>query len=245
MRWTPFSPCRASPAMRAARWCIVLSDGLERGDPSALMRAVGALAARAWRLDWLTPLAAEPRLPPADRGAGAILPLLDASSMARSTRGDLPARSRPVATEGARDEPPWLRRCPSSHLAAGTICPGCSGRCSRASSVPTSRSGATIRSRNISPTSPAPASRRSVYVQTNWAKTFHRRGPPGSADAARETGWPHAIVAYADLTRTTCARNWNGWRDIPLVRGVRMQLHWHENAHVSLRRAAGSVRAIR
>ena len=36
---------------------LVLSDGLERGDPSALRDAVVKLSRRAWRLSWLTPLA--------------------------------------------------------------------------------------------------------------------------------------------------------------------------------------------
>ena len=36
---------------------IVVSDGLERGDPSALRDAAAKLSRRAWRLSWLTPLA--------------------------------------------------------------------------------------------------------------------------------------------------------------------------------------------
>jgi uncharacterized protein with von Willebrand factor type A (vWA) domain len=36
---------------------VILSDGLERGDLSALRDAVGKLSRRAWRLSWLTPLA--------------------------------------------------------------------------------------------------------------------------------------------------------------------------------------------
>jgi uncharacterized protein len=36
---------------------IVVSDGLERGDVSALRDAVAKLSRRAWRLSWLTPLA--------------------------------------------------------------------------------------------------------------------------------------------------------------------------------------------
>jgi uncharacterized protein len=34
-----------------------MSDGLERGDLSALRDAVARLSRRAWRLSWLTPLA--------------------------------------------------------------------------------------------------------------------------------------------------------------------------------------------
>jgi uncharacterized protein with von Willebrand factor type A (vWA) domain len=36
---------------------LIVSDGLERGDPIALADAVGKLKRRAWRLSWLTPLA--------------------------------------------------------------------------------------------------------------------------------------------------------------------------------------------
>jgi uncharacterized protein with von Willebrand factor type A (vWA) domain len=36
---------------------VILSDGLERGDLSALRDAVAKLSRRAWRLSWLTPLA--------------------------------------------------------------------------------------------------------------------------------------------------------------------------------------------
>ena len=36
---------------------LIVSDGLERGDPLALADAVAKLSRRAWRLSWLTPLA--------------------------------------------------------------------------------------------------------------------------------------------------------------------------------------------
>ena len=36
---------------------LIISDGLERGDPTALADAVARLARGAWRLSWLTPLA--------------------------------------------------------------------------------------------------------------------------------------------------------------------------------------------
>ena len=36
---------------------VILSDGLERGDVSALRDAIARLSRRAWRLSWLTPLA--------------------------------------------------------------------------------------------------------------------------------------------------------------------------------------------
>jgi uncharacterized protein len=57
--------------------CLVLSDGLERGDPTAMVNAVRHLARRVWRLTWLTPLAADDRFRPQTAALQAILPFLD------------------------------------------------------------------------------------------------------------------------------------------------------------------------
>jgi uncharacterized protein with von Willebrand factor type A (vWA) domain len=51
---------------------VILSDGLERGDLSALRDAVAKLSRRAWRLSWLTPLAAGPRFVPQSVALSAI-----------------------------------------------------------------------------------------------------------------------------------------------------------------------------
>lgn len=56
---------------------IVLSDGLERGGTDAMEDAVRRLARIAWRLDWLSPLAADADYEPATSGLAAILPHLD------------------------------------------------------------------------------------------------------------------------------------------------------------------------
>jgi uncharacterized protein with von Willebrand factor type A (vWA) domain len=56
---------------------LVLSDGLERGDPAAMVDAVRRLSRRAWRLAWLTPLAADPGFRPQTQALRAILPLID------------------------------------------------------------------------------------------------------------------------------------------------------------------------
>jgi uncharacterized protein with von Willebrand factor type A (vWA) domain len=72
---------------------IVLSDGLERGDPSTMIRAVHRLAARAFRIDWFTPLAVDPEYRPETEALRAIRPLLaslgDASSTSRLCRAIL------------------------------------------------------------------------------------------------------------------------------------------------------------
>ena len=70
---------------------------------------------------------------------------------------------------------------------------------------------------------------RSVYVQANWAPD--RAADEGAyvQEAADETGWPHAIVGYADLMAADVRPTLDRLARSPLVRGIRMQLHWHEN----------------
>ena len=48
---------------------VIVSDGLERGDPAALRDAVAKLSRRAWRVSWLTPLGDDAGIPAANRGA--------------------------------------------------------------------------------------------------------------------------------------------------------------------------------
>jgi hypothetical protein len=64
---------------------IVLSDGLERGEPSALRDAVAKLSRRAWRLSWLTPLASNPAFRPQTEALMAIQPFVDDLSDGGST----------------------------------------------------------------------------------------------------------------------------------------------------------------
>ena len=56
---------------------VVLSDGLEQGDPAGMADATARLSRLAWRLHWLTPLAADPSYRPVTAGIQAILPFLD------------------------------------------------------------------------------------------------------------------------------------------------------------------------
>lgn len=56
---------------------VVLSDGLERGDSLTLLDAVRRLSRMAWRLDWLSPLAADPDYSPQTEALHQILPWLD------------------------------------------------------------------------------------------------------------------------------------------------------------------------
>jgi uncharacterized protein with von Willebrand factor type A (vWA) domain len=68
-------PRFASLARGAA--VVVLSDGLERGDPSAMRDAVEHLSRLAWRTVWLTPLAGDAAFEPRTAGLVAAQPFLD------------------------------------------------------------------------------------------------------------------------------------------------------------------------
>ncbi len=70
---------------------------------------------------------------------------------------------------------------------------------------------------------------RSVYVQTNWANDRFEDEAAWVQHTAEEHGWPHAIVAFADFAVDDVRPQLDRLAKYPLVRGVRMQLHWHEN----------------
>ena len=106
---------------------VVLSDGLERGGPDEMARAVRRLAARSWRLAWLTPLAADPDFRPETAALKAILGIVDhlgvgagigvlCDFMEGSARlgAAPPATGRRGGQHGNADH-----RRASSHLAAG------------------------------------------------------------------------------------------------------------------------------
>ncbi len=56
---------------------LILSDGLERGEPDVMVEAVRRLARLAWRLDWLSPLAGDPDFRPRTAGLAGSLPYID------------------------------------------------------------------------------------------------------------------------------------------------------------------------
>ncbi|GLH80003.1 amidohydrolase [Bradyrhizobium sp. SSBR45G] len=70
---------------------------------------------------------------------------------------------------------------------------------------------------------------QSVYVQTNWAKDGFADEAAWVQSTAEQHGFPHAIVAYADLAVSDARSQFDRLARYPLVRGVRMQLHWHDN----------------
>ena len=70
---------------------------------------------------------------------------------------------------------------------------------------------------------------RSVYVQANWAPDRFEDEVAWAQRVADQSGWPHGIVGYADLLAADVRPRLDRLAKCPLLRGVRMQLHWHEN----------------
>jgi uncharacterized protein with von Willebrand factor type A (vWA) domain len=58
-------------------FCIVLSDGLERGDPSAMTDATARMSQLAWAVAWLTPLAGDDGYAVETSALKEVLPYLD------------------------------------------------------------------------------------------------------------------------------------------------------------------------
>ncbi|HEU5430017.1 MAG TPA: amidohydrolase family protein, partial [Thermomicrobiales bacterium] len=71
---------------------------------------------------------------------------------------------------------------------------------------------------------------RSVYVQTNWPLPRAVDEVRWVQETAEANGWPHAIIGSADLLGDGCGAVFAEQARIsPLMRGTRLQLHWHEN----------------
>jgi predicted TIM-barrel fold metal-dependent hydrolase len=70
---------------------------------------------------------------------------------------------------------------------------------------------------------------KSVYVQANWAKDQFEQEVAWVQETANESGWPHGIVGYADFMVEDVRPQLERLARYPLMRGVRMQLHWHQN----------------
>jgi len=70
---------------------------------------------------------------------------------------------------------------------------------------------------------------KSVYVQANWPAD--RAGDEAAyvQAAADESGFPDAIVGYADLMSDDVRPTLDQLARYRLMRGIRMQIHWHEN----------------
>ncbi|MCB1365807.1 MAG: amidohydrolase family protein [Rhodobacteraceae bacterium] len=70
---------------------------------------------------------------------------------------------------------------------------------------------------------------KSVYVQANWPPERFEDEVAWVQSVADEHGWPHGIVGYADFTGEDMRAQLDRLKRYPLMRGIRQQLHWHEN----------------
>lgn len=70
---------------------------------------------------------------------------------------------------------------------------------------------------------------KSVHVQANWPANWAADEVAWVQSVADAHGWPHAIVGYADFTARDVARQLERLARFPLMRGVRQQLHWHDD----------------
>ena len=69
----------------------------------------------------------------------------------------------------------------------------------------------------------------SVYVQTNWPLDGCEDEIRWLRDVHAETGWPMAVIGCADLFDPGAREVMRRQAAVtPLVRGVRLQLHWHD-----------------
>jgi predicted TIM-barrel fold metal-dependent hydrolase len=70
---------------------------------------------------------------------------------------------------------------------------------------------------------------KSVYVQANWAKDRFEDEVAYVQQAADETGFPQGIVGYADFLAPDVRPQLDRLTKYRGMRGLRMQLQWHEN----------------
>jgi predicted TIM-barrel fold metal-dependent hydrolase len=70
---------------------------------------------------------------------------------------------------------------------------------------------------------------QSVYVQANWPLDQVLAEVRWLASLNEATGWPTAVVGAADLFSPDALDVMKQQAAFPFVRGVRLQLHWHDN----------------
>ena len=70
---------------------------------------------------------------------------------------------------------------------------------------------------------------KSVYVQANWAPNWFADEVAWVQDVADEHGFIAGIVGYSDFLAEDVRPQLDKLKNYPLMRGIRQQLHWHEN----------------
>ena len=70
---------------------------------------------------------------------------------------------------------------------------------------------------------------KSIYVQANWPKEQALAEAAWVQSVADVSGWPHAIVGFVDFLDDGARDLMRAQARLPLMRGARQQLHWHQN----------------
>ena len=70
---------------------------------------------------------------------------------------------------------------------------------------------------------------KSVYVQVNWPPNKELKEAEWVQQVSDATGWPHALIGYVNFTTEDALATLEKLSSFSLVRGIRQQLHWHEN----------------
>ena len=74
---------------------------------------------------------------------------------------------------------------------------------------------------------------KSVYIQCNWDPSRALEESAWVQSVANANQFPHGIVSYVDLTASDAAKKIEAQLQYKNVKGIRQQLHWHENPHWS------------
>lgn len=69
----------------------------------------------------------------------------------------------------------------------------------------------------------------SVYIQVNWPAGQEVEEARWVQEVTDALNWPCAIIGYVDFGTETCAETLKALSQYPALRGIRQQLHWHEN----------------
>ena len=83
---------------------------------------------------------------------------------------------------------------------------------------------------------------KAVYVQANWPNDKAVEEVAWIERLALETGWPHASIAYADMTVEDIRPFLDRLVRHPRLRGIRQQFHWHPNPQYRFAPHAGLCR---
>lgn len=83
---------------------------------------------------------------------------------------------------------------------------------------------------------------QSVYVQANWPLDQVLAEVRWLNELYQETGWPTAVIGSADLFDPDAIDVMKQQASLPIVRGTRLQLHWHENPEFRYATAPDSMK---